>query len=137
MPTSLSAKGYCLEWPDSNTHPHHIESKAEKALAELQASYMLQSTISQPNPPDQAPSDVFVFPIIQAGQFNIREEERCLSMLFDHLATHGTSESFQPSMDLTSGYFGLYQPYQDLILRSSINCRIIAASPMVSPSIQF
>jgi len=35
-------------------------------------------------------------------------------------------------MNLTSGYFGLYKPYQDLILRSSINCHIIAASPIAN-----
>lgn len=74
---------------------------------------------------------MLVFPVIQGGQFNIREEEQCLSMLFDHLAKMPASASFKPSMDLTSGYFGLYKPYQDLILKSSINCRIIAASPKV------
>jgi len=121
---------YRLEWPDPNTHPHNIESKAEKALTKLQASFMSSSTPTN-DPPDTAPSEVLVFPIIQAGQFNIREEEQCLSTLFNHLAIHRTSASFNPTMDLTSGYFGLYKPYQDLILRSSIDCRVIAASPMV------
>jgi CDP-diacylglycerol---glycerol-3-phosphate 3-phosphatidyltransferase len=128
----MSNEGYRLEWPDPNTHPHNIESKAEKALTKLQASFMSSSTTSQHVPPDTAPSEVLVFPIVQAGQFNIREEEQCLSILFNHLAIHGTSASLNPTMDLTSGYFGLYKPYQDLILRSSIDCRIVAASPMVN-----
>jgi len=127
-----STEGYRLEWPDSHTHPHNIESKAEKALSKLQASYILPSTILQPEFLDTGHSEVLVFPIIQAGQFNIREEERCLSMLFEHLSTPAVSTSFNPSMDLTSGYFGLYKPYQELILRSSIDCRIIAASPMAN-----
>jgi CDP-diacylglycerol--glycerol-3-phosphate 3-phosphatidyltransferase len=121
---------YRLEWPDPNTHPHNIESKAEQALTKLQASFMSSSKPAN-DPPDTSPSEVLVFPIIQAGQFNIREEEQCLSTLFNHLAIHRTSASFNPTMDLTSGYFGLYKPYQDLILRSSIDCRVIAASPMV------
>jgi len=108
-------------------HPHDIQNKAEMALTELQASY-LKSSASATN----EDSDVLVFPVIQGGQFNIREEERCLSLLFDHLSTQGVSTNFKPSMDLTSGYFGLYKPYQDLILQSSIDCRIIAASPMAN-----
>jgi len=127
----MPKEGYRLEWPDPNTHPHNIDSKAEKALTKLQASFMSSSTTTD-DPSDKAPSEVLVFLIIQAGQFNIREEEQCLSVLFNHVALHGTSASFNPTMDLTSGYFGLYKPYQDLILSSSIDCRIIAASPMVN-----
>jgi len=125
-------EGYRLVWPDPGTHPHSIQDKAEKALSKLQAAFMLPPATPQRDSLDAVHSEVLVFPIIQAGQFNIREEEQCLSMLFDHLATHKNSEYFNPTMDLTSGYFGLYQSYQDLILRSSIDCRIIAASPMVN-----
>lgn len=125
LPTT-SSEGYRLEWPDPDTHPHHIHDKAQKALSELQASYSKSTSSSS-----SSDSEVLVFPVIQGGQFNIREEERCLSMLFDHLKTQGASTNFSPSMDLTSGYFGLYKPYQDLVLRSSIDCRIIAASPKV------
>jgi len=32
-------------------------------------------------------------------------------------------------VDLTSGYFGLYKPYQHLILASDVDTRIVAASP--------
>ncbi|KZP08715.1 hypothetical protein FIBSPDRAFT_938822 [Athelia psychrophila] len=115
-----SDEGYHLEWPDSDIHPHHFHAKAEKVISELQASYLKSS--SSPGP---SGSDVVVFPVIQGGQFNIREEERCLSMLFDHLASTGQN----PTMHLTSGYFGLSKAYQDLVLRSSIDCNIIAASP--------
>lgn len=121
-----SDEGYHLEWPDSDIHPHHFHAKAEKVLSELQASYLKSS--SSPGP---SGSDVVVFPVIQGGQFNIREEERCLSMLFDHLRTEGASTGQNPTMHLTSGYFGLSKAYQDLILRSSIDCNVIAASPKV------
>lgn len=130
-PTVNSEEGYHLEWPDSHTHPHHFHAKAERALLELQVSYLkcLKSPIAAS--PGESGSDVIVFPVIQGGQFNIREEERCLSMLFDHVATWNASTGQAPSMDLTSGYFGLSKAYQDLVLRSSIDCNIIAASPKV------
>jgi CDP-diacylglycerol---glycerol-3-phosphate 3-phosphatidyltransferase len=139
LPTTsvTSAEGYRLEWPDPDTHLRNIEFKAEEALSKLQASYMQPSVTPSCDLSDNSHSEVLVFPIIQAGQFNIREEERCLTMLFDHLSIQGTSASFNPSIDLTSGYFGLYKPYQDLILRSSIDCRIIAASPMVGFKLSF
>ena len=34
-------------------------------------------------------------------------------------------------MTWTSGYFGLYKPYQDMILKSPAACEVIAASPKV------
>ena len=139
LPTTSvpSAEEYHLHWPNPDTHPHDIGPKVEKALSKLQASYMHPSTMPSRAFPDLAHCEVLVFPIIQAGQFGIREEEQCLSMLFNHLSTNRPSVSFNPSMDLTSGYFGLYKPYQDLILRSSIHCRIIAASPKVDFGISF
>ncbi|KAF7979602.1 hypothetical protein HWV62_41918 [Athelia sp. TMB] len=122
--TGNSREGYHLEWPDSSCHPHHFHAQAERALTELQASY-LKAPLS-PNLPE---ADVVVFPVIQGGQFNIREEERCLAMLFDNLKSESPSAGQNLCMDLTSGYFGLSKTYQDLILRSSIKCNIIAASP--------
>ena len=121
---------YDIHWPQPHTHPHHIQSMAQKALSQFQSSHL--------SPPSgheaTSDEDVLVFPVLQAGQFNIREEERCLSLLFDYLSSQPLS-AFTPLMDLTSGYFGLYQPYQDLILRSPIDCRIIAAGPKVCWSI--
>ena len=79
--------------------------------------------------------DVLIFPIIQAGQFGIREEERALSMLFSHLSQQHSRKDDQhddgPLMDLTSGYFGLYKDYRELVLQANLRCRILAASPKV------
>ena len=70
-----------------------------------------------------------VIPVIQAGQFNIREEESVFQLLFRHL---GKLTTQRPILDLTSGYFSLYKPYQDLILQvPNLDCRIVAASPKV------
>lgn len=76
-------------------------------------------------------------PIIQGGQFSLREEERALSLLFQEFPRQSVQLSHQPGIysgpliDLTSGYFGLYDDYCQLILQSSVRCRIIAASPKV------
>jgi CDP-diacylglycerol--glycerol-3-phosphate 3-phosphatidyltransferase len=81
--------------------------------------------------------EVLVFPIIQAGQFGVREEERVLSMLFHLLSERHDGNKRRdghydgPLLDLTSGYFGLYKDYRDSVLQSDLRCRIIAAGPKV------
>jgi CDP-diacylglycerol--glycerol-3-phosphate 3-phosphatidyltransferase len=75
-----------------------------------------------------------MFPVIQAGQFNIREEEDCLRQFFHHLSVANSRDmtlDSRPLLNLTSGYFGLSKPYKNLILRSRIPTRIICASPEV------
>jgi CDP-diacylglycerol--glycerol-3-phosphate 3-phosphatidyltransferase len=99
-------------------------------LSQFQMNHLLSSTSTTEDHPNL--SDVVIFPVIQAGQFNIREEEHTLSMLFNHLASRDDSLGQRPVMNLTSGYFGLYKQYQDLILKSSVGCSIIAASPKVN-----
>lgn len=127
-PHSYSREDYTLSWPDSDTHPYHINKKAEKAFSKLQKLYR------QPLPRDNytmpSAGNTFIIPIIQAGQFNIREEESIFHLLFRHL---GKLTTHRPMMNLTSGYFSLYKPYQDLILQApNLDCRIVAASPKVS-----
>ncbi|KAH9981407.1 hypothetical protein BGW80DRAFT_1434568 [Lactifluus volemus] len=75
---------------------------------------------------------VVIFPVIQAGQFNIREEEECLRQLFYHLEavdSRRATQNFHPLLSLTTGYFGLFKSYKDLILRSHVPTHIICASP--------
>ncbi|OJA17034.1 hypothetical protein AZE42_03559 [Rhizopogon vesiculosus] len=118
-----------LHWEDTTTLPWQIQSKAERALSQFQMKHLL-SSVSQPSSEEQAnASDVLIFPVIQAGQFDVREEEHTLTMLFDHLASREHRIDQQPVMNLTSGYFGLSKQYQDLILKSNVACSITAASP--------
>ncbi|KAJ7679191.1 hypothetical protein DFH06DRAFT_1165957 [Mycena polygramma] len=112
---------YDISWPLPETHPHNIHNTAESALTALQKTYRRTT-------PECSDSKITLFPLIQAGQFNIRDEENSLKMLFEHLDAQ--SNSTRPLLDLTSGYFGLYKEYQNLILQSSnIDCRIVASSP--------
>ncbi|KAI9571267.1 hypothetical protein HD554DRAFT_2074743 [Boletus coccyginus] len=109
-----------IQWPDPSTQPWKTQSKVHAALTQFQASRI--------TPLHHADGTV-LFPVIQGGQFNIREEERTLSIIFDHLASQHASRRPTPAMTWTSGYFGLYKPYQDMILKSPAACEVIAASP--------
>ena len=128
-PHSYSREDYTLNWPYTDTHPHHINEKAEKAFSQLQKLY--RPPLTQDNSRDATPPtrNTLLIPIIQAGQFNIREEESTFKLLFRHL---GKLTAWRPMLNLTSGYFSLYKPYQDLILQvPNVDCRIMAASPKV------
>ena len=56
----------------------------------------------------------------------VREEERGLATVFDMVAEQGDA-----LVQLTSGYFALYAPWQDRALRNGMNWQIVAASPKV------
>ncbi|EPQ57779.1 hypothetical protein GLOTRDRAFT_71652 [Gloeophyllum trabeum ATCC 11539] len=126
-----STSKYSLQWPDPDVHPHHIEPKAARAFREFQSSYT-QSRTQTALADARSEDRVLIFPVLQAGQFNIREEEVCVGFLFDEVHKEAERRGPRqpgPLIDLTSGYFGLYGPYKDLILRSDFGCRILAASP--------
>ncbi|KAG6850254.1 hypothetical protein H0H93_015806 [Arthromyces matolae] len=125
-PHSFQRENYFLDWPDPHTHPHRIHQKAREGLS------LFQSARRQSVQEDLISSNVLLFPIIQAGQFGIHEEETALSLLYRNLHTHAVSTTQkQPVVDLTTGYFGLYDAYQKLVLENNVNTRIVAASPKV------
>lgn len=135
-PHSYLQDDYILQWPDPHAHPHQIHENVREALTEFQSSRRVASQIQLDTNEDSFKSEqgALIFPIIQAGQFGIREEETVLQTLFRRVnaaAKQGSRK--RPLFDLTSGYFSLYQPYQRIILGSrSVDCRIVAASPKVS-----
>ncbi len=112
--------------------PYHIERQAGLTLSGLQQNYHAKS--GDIHERLQKEDTVLLFPVIQAGQFGIQEEEDCLRLLYDHLrpsSYRDTAAKFQPLLSLTSGYFGLSDLYKNLILRSRLPTRIICASPEV------
>jgi len=119
---------YTLQWPLENQHPHHFNSFAEQAFTQLQGRYQHLASKSSSDMPDD--TSIMVFPIIQAGQFNIREEESFFKLLFKHLRSKTFSR--RPVLDFTSGYFSIFKTYRDLILNSrQVDTRIVAAAPKV------
>jgi CDP-diacylglycerol--glycerol-3-phosphate 3-phosphatidyltransferase len=135
MPTSLGRHSYTqddytLHWPDPQTHPHEIQQRAETLLKEFQKTYLDKSKSVSERLSTRNCIDATLFPLIQAGQINIHEEEMTFQLLFRLLKS--LKNAHRPLLDLTSGYFSLYKPYQDLILSSpGVDCRIVAASPKV------
>ncbi len=140
-PHSCVRDGYVLQWPDPDTHPHHLNEKAKNALVEFQSSRHAASQIQLQTNEESFKSDqqVLFFPILQAGQFDIREEETTLQSLFRHVGASAKQASRKrPLFNLTSGYFSLYWPYQKLILGTrNVDCHIVAASPKVKPKIKY
>ncbi|KAG6877516.1 hypothetical protein C0993_006466 [Termitomyces sp. T159_Od127] len=132
-PHSYQQENYFLEWSDPQTHPHEIHLKAQEAITAFQSAKRTTHGIqlSAEEGSVSTSDHVLLFPVIQAGQFNIREEESALSLLFRTLnAPEGQlAGKHLPLVDLTSGYFGLYEKYQTLVLENNVATRIVAASP--------
>lgn len=102
--------------------------------------------------------DTWFWPVIQAGVLGIKEEEAALGKVFNAVrrvyevpppavmeekSQSEEGETRQPptpvetdkvTVDLTSGYFGLYKAYKRAVIDSPAPVRVIAASPKVCPS---
>jgi CDP-diacylglycerol--glycerol-3-phosphate 3-phosphatidyltransferase len=87
-------------------------------LSSLQASYRSKGAATK--------SEVELLPIVQSGPLFIAEEETALATLFESLYNDPNAV-----FDLTSGYFGLYEDYQQYVLKSKAKWRILAANPKV------
>lgn len=122
---------YSLVWLNTSIHHETIEIPAGNSLRSFQTTQKLASETVLSTDNVQGADSVLIFPVIQAGQFGIREEERCMDLLFGSLDKYASSSKDTPLVDLTSGYFGLYEPYQKLVQESAVNCRILCASPRV------
>ncbi|KZT53490.1 hypothetical protein CALCODRAFT_50949 [Calocera cornea HHB12733] len=116
--TSFSPDEYNLEWA-SPSPCRSINASAERDILDLHST---STSLSTP-PSDSEPHDTHLRPIIQAGVFNIREEERVLPALMKALAEQGGT------LDLTSGYFALHEPYQRALIDACLPTRILAAGP--------
>lgn len=119
---------YDLSWPDKITSHEQIERKAEKALRGFQERHLGNTLLGEST---NLNGNVLIFPIIQAGQFNVREEERSIDLLFKHINHYTYLTGNTPLVDLTSGYFSLSESYQKLIRESPADCQILCASPKV------
>ncbi len=141
-PDPSSPEGYRTHWDQTAVHPQDMEPLAQTELSKFQARWKIRSreAISEPRRGSVSASvgeDTLVMPIIQGGQFGIREEEDALASLLNGLSQHATNSSSTstayngPLIDFTTGYFGIYNDYCKLILQSSLRYRIICSSPKV------
>jgi len=120
---SAEPAGFTTTWTNWSVHPYHTEVQLRDAVLKLRQSFVVDAS------PLHEGGTVLV-PSVQAGYADVREEEECMKALFEHV------NETDAVVDLTSGYFGLYKAYQEHILRSAANCRVVAASPLVrSPNL--
>jgi len=103
--------------------PTSFEEDARNSLVRLQDRYRMLATMRP------AFGDTMIIPIIQAGALGVREEERAIGTLLDEVS----KSPIKARVDLTSGYFGLYQHYQERVVDAPdhVNWKIVAASPLV------
>ena len=127
---SSDSSSYSLSWPNQSHRPQHIELPVGEALRSYQ-SQQRQGFLDQPME-EASNQDILLYPIIQGGQFNIREEERCMDQLFVRLDQYAKTSGRNPLVDITSGYFGLYKPYQEFVRKyTNTDVRVLTASPKV------
>ncbi|CAE6530825.1 unnamed protein product, partial [Rhizoctonia solani] len=119
--TPESSLGYTLDWPRRDSTPFTFTALAKKEINDLQTG------VREAGPLGEVDNRVTIFPMVQSGVLGIREEERCLHALFDLLDSGKLPKT--SLIDITSGYFALYGPYQDRVLASKAAYRIVAASP--------
>ncbi|CAE6494636.1 unnamed protein product [Rhizoctonia solani] len=116
-----SSLGYALDWLRHDSTPFTFAPLIKKEINDFQVGER------EAGPPNGIDNRVTIFPMVQSGVLGIREEERCLHALFDLLDSEKLPQT--SLVDITSGYFALYGPYQDRALASKAAYRIVAASP--------
>lgn len=118
LPTHSSEEYRLCPPSTSLRNSFQIYEELSSNLNKLQASYRSKGVAAK--------SDVELLPIIQSGPLFIPEEETALTTLFESIRNDADAV-----VDLTSGYFGLYEEYQQYVLKSRAKWRILAASPKV------
>ncbi|KAG9122256.1 CDP-diacylglycerol--glycerol-3-phosphate 3-phosphatidyltransferase [Ceratobasidium sp. 392] len=119
--TPDTSLGYNLDWIRQDSSVFGFARLVKDEVTRLQAS-MRDRTSSA-----HLVASPTIIPMVQSGVFSIREEEKCLNTVFDLFESRDSLRN--TLVDLTSGYFALYGPYQDRILASGANYRVVAASP--------
>lgn len=61
----------------------------------------------------------------------MKEEEAALTKVFKAVKNAHANEDERVSVDLTSGYFGLYKTYKRAVVDSPAPFRVVTASPKV------
>lgn len=137
----LGNAGAALVWPEPSIHPRGFQQHARATLTAFQRYWRQtirvgperRSRFAEPSADESAEEvpDTWLFPMIQSGVLGMREEELGLDRVFAGAERPRASDArvAPATIDLTSGYFGLYAAYKAAILRGRAPCRIIAAAP--------
>ncbi|WVR05797.1 hypothetical protein IAU60_002822 [Kwoniella sp. DSM 27419] len=116
-----------LIWPSASIHPRRFSAHALATLTAFQNSWKA----SNAGRSRRVDVDTWFWPVVQAGVLGVKEEERALGQVWNAVkeSYDGDEEGGRVSVDLTSGYFGLYQAYKKAVIDSPAPVNVIAASP--------
>ncbi|WVF70894.1 hypothetical protein IAT40_005689 [Kwoniella sp. CBS 6097] len=116
-----------LIWPSASIHPRKFHTHALATLTAFQNSWKA----SNPGRSRRVDVDTWFWPVVQAGVLGVKEEERALGQVWKAVqdSYEGDTEGGRVSVDLTSGYFGLYEAYKKAVIDSPAPVNVIAASP--------
>ncbi|OCF42488.1 CDP-diacylglycerol-glycerol-3-phosphate 3-phosphatidyltransferase [Kwoniella heveanensis CBS 569] len=125
--TAQSGSRAYLIWPSASIHPRKFHTHALATLTAFQNSWKA----SNPGRSRRVDVDTWFWPVVQAGVLGVKEEERALGQVWKAVkdSYEGDTEGGRVSVDLTSGYFGLYQTYKKAVIDSPASVNVIAASP--------
>ncbi|CED84006.1 Phosphatidylglycerolphosphate synthase [Phaffia rhodozyma] len=121
---STEPQPYALYWPHTTVDPRDFHAHAFATLSAFQASWSRKTRDWEGKRVD---ADTSVWPVLQAGVLGIKEEERAMSAVWK--AVDKFKEEGRALVDLTSGYFSLYDMYKKAVIESKADVRIIAAAP--------
>ncbi|WVQ97237.1 hypothetical protein IAU59_004347 [Kwoniella sp. CBS 9459] len=116
-----------LIWPSASIHPRKFHTHALATLTAFQNSWKASNSSRS----RRVDVDTWFWPVVQAGVLGVKEEERALGQVWKAVqdSYEGDVEGGRVSVDLTSGYFGLYQAYKKAVIDSPAPVNVIAASP--------
>ena len=110
---------------------NEYKSSFEKAIScvinpssDLSRTDSHANTDSATRTDSNANTDTIVFPLVQMGDYNIKQDEVVTRELLSDVKSN-------ERIYLSSGYFNLPPQYMEAILKNEGECRILASSPQV------
>ncbi|KAF9427055.1 CDP-diacylglycerol--glycerol-3-phosphate 3-phosphatidyltransferase [Podila epigama] len=105
------------------------ESKEFKVHAKKTVKAFLSKWSKVQQTPVSKTFDTTLYPLVQMGPFDVRQDERVTLSVLDHVL-HDNDQKENAKMFITSGYFNFEKRYTETIVNSrSANVCLIAASP--------
>ncbi|EGG10378.1 uncharacterized protein MELLADRAFT_103410 [Melampsora larici-populina 98AG31] len=132
-PTNLS-----FSWPKNHDLQRPDHSKLTSTKFKTTGHHKYQSLTqkwktltSDSTAFDSQDSKVYIFPVLQIGPFEIRQETRLVVPELIRLANtlETLTDGCKVRLDWTSGYFSILRDYKRMLLESNLNVSITSASP--------
>ncbi|KAK4057730.1 CDP-diacylglycerol--glycerol-3-phosphate 3-phosphatidyltransferase [Microbotryomycetes sp. JL221] len=108
-----------------------LKSRANESLNALTNEWRSKSTSRRSSSSPSDTYDTVLRPVIQMGTFDIRQETNLVIPTIFKLANRFAEapNGWKTTIDWTSGYFSVQERYQQLVLESKSQVRLVSASP--------